>query len=180
METYSKSNEKNKKAGIFIPFFEKGRKQSFLVTSIILVATAMFLTLSCGRVEKPDEVVFMEEEEDLSIPELPYDNKKIFRMHMSSLEDSYDALEESIDTQDWEGIRSYAMQMKSSSPVLFTGKGKDELPQDFILLDTRFHFHTLALVEAAEAREMVNLNLEFENVKETCDDCHVKYKKKNS
>ncbi|KKL42995.1 hypothetical protein LCGC14_2367240, partial [marine sediment metagenome] len=40
--------------------------------------------------------------------------------------------------------------------------------------------HTLALVEAAEAREMVKLNIEYDNVKQTCDDCHEKYKKKES
>ncbi|MDR4503962.1 MAG: hypothetical protein MRK01_04105 [Candidatus Scalindua sp.] len=159
-------------------FFKLGCGQSFLVGGIILVAAGMFFSLSCGKSEKPDEIASSFEEEDLSIPMLPYENKKIFRMHMNSLDDSYESLEESIDRQDWDGIRTFAMQMKNSSPVLFTGKGKDELPQDFILLDTRFHFHTLALVEASESREMVSINIEFENVKETCDDCHVKYKRK--
>ncbi|MDR4497225.1 MAG: hypothetical protein MRK02_04765 [Candidatus Scalindua sp.] len=180
MRTCSKAKEKNKKSSFFIPFFIQGRNQSFLIISIIMVAITMVFTLSCERVEKPDEAAFMDEEEDLSIPELPYENKEIFRMHMNSLDDSYESLEESIDRQDWEGIRTFAMRMKSSSPVLFTGKRKDELPQDYVLLDTRFHFHTLALVEASEAREMVKLNLEFDNVKEICDDCHVKYKKKDS
>lgn len=180
MKKLSMTNSSNGKIGFVMPFFKHGGKQFFLVGSFILVAVAMFFSLSCGKAEKPEEIVAKLEEEDLSIPMLPYENKKIFRMHMNSLDDSYDSLEESIDRQDWEGIRTYATQMNNSSPVLFTGKRKDELPHDYILLDARFHYHTLALVVASEEREMVDLNIEFENVKETCDDCHVKFKKKDS
>ncbi|MCP5002601.1 MAG: hypothetical protein GY941_01425 [Planctomycetes bacterium] len=161
-------------------FFEHGCRQSFLIGSVIMVTAMMFFSLSCGSAEDPDEIAAMFEEEDLSIPELPYESKGIFRMHMNSLDDSFDSLQVSIDTQDWERIRTYAMQMNKSSPVLFTGKRKEELPHDYVLLDTRFHYHTLALVVASEEREMVNLNIEFEKVKETCDGCHVKYKKKES
>ncbi len=174
------SNCTNKGNKPFISFFRVRCKRSFLIGRIVMVSVLMFLSLSCGKAEKPDEIAAMFEEEDLSIPELPYENREVFRMHMNSLDDSYESLEESIDRQAWKDIRTFAMQMKNSSPVLFTGKRKDELPHDYVLLDTRFHYHTLALVVASEEREMVNLNLEFENVKETCDECHSKYKRKDS
>lgn len=164
----------------FISFYELERKKSFLIGSILLVATTIFFSLSCGRDENPDEITALYEKEDLSIPELPYESKKIFRMHMNSLDDTYDSLEESIDRQAWEDIRTYAMEMNKSSTVLFTGKRKEDLPHDYILLDTRFHYHTLALVVASQEREMVSLNMEFEKVKKTCDDCHVRYKEKGS
>jgi hypothetical protein len=180
MKKFSMTNSTNKEKGSFVSFFTPGRKQSFLIGSVITVAIMVFFSISCGRVESPDEISALFEEEDLSIPELPYGSERIFRMHMNSLDDSYESLEESIDRQSWKDIRTYAMQMNKSSPVLFTGKRKEELPHDYVLLDTRFHYHTLALVVASEEREMVNLNIEFENVKETCDDCHVKYKRKDS
>jgi cytochrome c556 len=99
---------------------------------------------------------------------------------MSDLEDYYDDLEEAVEIQNWEKIKAYAMQMKNTSPVILTGKRREELPHDFVMLDTKYHLHTLALVEAAETREMVKLNIEYDNVKQTCDDCHQKYKKKES
>jgi hypothetical protein len=62
--------------------------------------------------------------------------------------------------QNWEKIKVYAKQMKNTSPVILTGRTKVELPHDFVILDTKYHLHTLKLVEAAEAREMVKLNIE--------------------
>ena len=52
------------------------------------------------------------------------------------------------------------------------------MPKDFILLDTSFHFQSLAVVEASESREMVSVNIEYEKLQQTCDECHGKYKKK--
>jgi cytochrome c556 len=46
------------------------------------------------------------------------------------------------------------------------------------MFDTTFHFQSLAVVEAAESREMVSLNIEYEKLRQTCDSCHEKYKKK--
>ena len=53
-----------------------------------------------------------------------------------------------------------------------------ELPKDFVLLDTSFHFQSLAVVEVSESREMVRLNIEYEKLQQTCDEYHEKYKKK--
>jgi hypothetical protein len=119
------------------------------------------------------------EEEKIAL-DIPYESKIEFRMHMGSLEDYYDDLEIAMAEQNWEDISKYAMQMKSTSPVILTGKRKGELPHDFVMMDTMFHLRTLALVEASAAREMVKLNIEYDNVKQTCDDCHEKYKRKNN
>jgi hypothetical protein len=141
---------------------------------------AIFVILfifSCGKVEKSVQAVVEEEKMALDIP---YESKTNFRMHMGSLEDYYDDLEEAVEIQDWEKIQTYAMQMKNTSPVILTGRRKEELPHDFVMMDTMFHLHTLKLVEAAETREMVKLNIEYDNVKQTCDNCHEKYKRKNN
>jgi hypothetical protein len=45
------------------------------------------------------------------------------------------------------------------------------------MLDTFFHFQSLAVVEAAESREMVSLNIEYEKLQQTCDNCHEKVQK---
>jgi hypothetical protein len=99
---------------------------------------------------------------------------------MKSLDEYDDALAESIESQKWDDICKYAMLLKNTSPLLFTGKRKVELPKDFIILDTFFHFQSLAVVEAAESREMVSLNIEYEKLQQTCDNYHEKYKGKNS
>ncbi len=74
------------------------------------------------------------------------------------------ALAGSIESQNWDDICKYAMLLKNTSPLLFTGKRKVELPKDFIILDTFFHFQSLAVVEAAESREIVSLNIEYEKL----------------
>ncbi len=107
-----------------------------------------------------------------------YESVSKFRMHMKSLDEYDDALAESIDRQNWDDISKYALLLKNTSPLIFTGKRKVVLPKEFILLDTSFHFQSLAVVGASESREMVQLNIEYEKLRKTCDDCHEKYKKK--
>jgi hypothetical protein len=99
-------------------------------------------------------------------------------MHMQDLDECEDALIDSVDRQDWEVIKKCAMELKNSSAVVFTGKGKEDLPKEFILIDTMFHYQALAVVEAAESREMVKLHIEYEKLRDTCDRCHEKYKTK--
>ncbi len=152
-------------------------KQSVLAIKALMVTFVILFTFSCGKVEKSVQTVVEEEKIALDIP---YENETKFRMHMGSLEDHYDDLEIAIVEQNWENISKYAMQMKNTSPVILTGKRKDELPHDFIMMDTMFHLRTLALVEASKAREMVQLNIEYDKVKQTCDDCHERYKTKHS
>jgi cytochrome c556 len=70
------------------------------------------------------------------------------------------------------------MLLKNTSPLIFTGKRKVELPKEFVLLDTSFHFQSLAVIAASESREMVSLNIEYEKLQQICGECHEKYKKK--
>ncbi len=123
---------------------------------------------------KAETITLVPDEED----HILYESVSKFRMHMKSLDEYDDALAESIDRQNWDDIRKYALLLKNTSPIIFTGKRKVELPKEFILLDTSFHFQSLAVVEASESREMVKLNIEYEKLRKTCDDCHEKYKKK--
>ena len=61
----------------------------------------------------------------------------IFRMHMQDLDECEDALIDSVDRQDWEVIKKCAMDLKNASAVVFTGKGKDDLPKEFRI--DRYH-----------------------------------------
>jgi hypothetical protein len=152
---------------------------------ILLIPLFYFSREQIGhRVKISDEGLDINEQE---MALLVHDNEESdiyasvskFRMHMKSLDDYDEALAEAIDIQNWDDISKYAMMLKNTSPLIFTGMRKVELPKDFILLDTAFHFQSLAVVEACESREMVKMNIEYEKLKKTCDDCHEKYKKKD-
>ncbi len=123
---------------------------------------------------KAETITLVPDEEVHSL----YESVSKFRMHMKSLDEYDDELALAIDRQNWNDISKYALLLKNTSPLIFTGKRKIELPKEFVLLDTSFHFQSLAVVEASESREMVKLNIEYEKLRKTCDDCHEKYKNK--
>ncbi len=154
-------------------------KQSFWVLSVIAI---MVFTFSCGESDRTaqEEIGALEENvaAQYESTEPLYESQTIFRMHMQDLDECEDALIDSVDRQDWEVIKKCAMDLKNASAVVFTGKGKEDLPKEFVLIDTMFHYQALAVVEAAESREMVKLNIEYEKLRDTCDSCHEKYKTK--
>ena len=150
---------------------------------IIVILIVVLIPLFMFSIDKDKKKVEMREVEvRMTVPDIVddtiYESASIFRMHMKSLDEYDDALAESIESQNWDDICKYAMLLKNTSPLLFTGKKEVELPKDFIMFDTTFHFQSLAVVEAAESREMVSLNIEYEKLRQTCDSCHEKYKKK--
>ena len=154
-------------------------KQSFWLLSVIAI---MVFTFSCGESNRTaqEEIGALEENvaAQYESTEPLYESQTIFRMHMQDLDECEDALIDSVDRQDWEVIKKCAMDLKNASAVVFTGKGKEDLPKEFVLIDTMFHYQALAVVEAAESREMVKLNIEYEKLRDTCDRCHEKYKTK--
>ncbi len=160
--------------------------KGFWIIAIMLITLMPLYMLSRKSeksVETPeDEVVGNEDKMVLPVLDeeenVLYESASKFRMHMKFLDEYDDALAAAIESQNWDDISKYAMLLKSTSPLIFTGKRKVELPKEFVLLDTSFHFQSLAVVEASESREMVSLNIEYEKLLQTCDDCHEKYKKK--
>ncbi|MBS1257438.1 MAG: hypothetical protein MAG551_00482 [Candidatus Scalindua arabica] len=155
-------------------------KGFWIIAIMIIVLVPLFMF---SRENSKEKVEKRREEVRMTVPDIVentiYESASKFRMHMKSLDEYDDALAESIESQNWNDISKYAMLLKNTSPLLFTGKKKVELPKDFIIFDTSFHFQSLAVVEAAESREMVSLNIEYEKLQQTCDDCHEKYKKKD-
>ena len=127
-------------------------------------------------IEESEKIPLLEEVNEHS--DALYASVSEFRMHMKSLSDYDDELAISIERQNWDDIGKYAMLLKSTSPLLFTGKGKTELPKEFVMLDALFHFQSLAVAEASQSREMVKMNIEYEKLKKTCDDCHERFKEK--
>jgi hypothetical protein len=160
-------------------------KAHWLILPLIILLVPLFYFSReqiAHRVEISDEGLDLNEDmalfaHDDEVSDI-YSSVSKFRMHMKSLDDYDEALAEAIDIQNWDDISKYAMMLKNTSPLIFTGMRKVELPKDFVLLDTAFHFQSLAVVEACESREMVKMNIEYEKLKKTCDDCHEKYKKK--
>ncbi len=154
-------------------------KQSFWILGFIYI---VFFIFSCGKPDRTAQEEIGTLEENITAQyesaESFYESGTIFRMHMQDLDECEDALIDSVDRQDWEVIKKCAMDLKNASAVVFTGKGKEDLPKEFVMIDTMFHYQALAVVEAAESREMVKLNIEYEKLRDTCDRCHEKYKTK--
>jgi len=145
-------------------------KQSFLPANVIIIAFMLLFVLSCGKAEKP-----VSEGEGI-VTKLEFESKIRFRLYMNDLEDYYDDLAVAIRKQNWEKIRKHARQLGKILPVVLTGRKKQELPIDFVMFDSEYHLSTLKLVDAAEAEETDQLNIEYEKVKQACDNCHRIYK----
>ena len=153
-------------------------KGFWVIVIMIIILVPLFMLsryLEKGIEMAEDDMVLPVLDEDENVL---YESASKFRMHMKFLDEYDDALAVAIESQNWDDISKYAMLLKNTSPLIFTGKRKVELPKDFVLLDTSFHFQSLAVVEASESREMVSLNIEYEKLQQTCDECHEKYKKK--
>ena len=126
-------------------------KAHWLIVPLIIILIPLFFFSReqiTRRVEISDEgldlnkeemTMLIHEEEDSDI----YESVTKFRMHMKSLDEYDDALAEAIEMQNWDDISKFALMLKNTSPLIFTGKRKVELPKDFILLDTAFHFSLL-------------------------------------
>lgn len=162
-------------------------KGFWIIVVLIMVLVPLFMLSRKNDKEKAEktkeEVIINKETMITEVPDIVEDNTiyesaSKFRMHMKSLDEYDEALAVSIESQNWDDISKYAMLLKNTSPLIFTGKRKVELPKEFIMLDTFFHLQALAVVEASESREMVRLNIEYEKLQQTCDNCHEKYKKK--
>ena len=145
-------------------------KQSSISINVIIMASMLIFVLSCGRAEKPAS-----DGEEI-VTQLEFESKSRFRLYMKDLEYYYEYLEVAIKSKDWKKIRKHAAQLKETPPVVITGIKKEELPEDFITFDSEYHLLATKLVEAAEAGEMDQLNIEYEKLKLACDNCHIKYK----
>ena len=145
-------------------------KQSPISINVIIMASMLLFVLSCGKAEKPTS----DGEEIVTTLELG--SKSRFILYMKDLEYYYDYLAISIKSKDWKKTREQALQLRKTLPVVMTGIKKEDLPTDFVTFDSEYHLSTLKLVEAAEAGEMDQLNIEYEKVKQACDNCHIKYK----
>jgi hypothetical protein len=134
------------------------------------MASMLLFVLSCGKTEKP-----VSEGKDI-VTKLEFESKSNFRLDMKDLEYCYEDLAVAIKEKKWEKIKKHARQLGKRLPVILTGLKKEELPEDFVTFDSEYLLSTLKLVKAAEAGEMDQLNIEYEKVKQACDNCHIKYK----
>ncbi len=149
-------------------------KQSSISINVIIMASMILFVLSCGKTEIP----VSEGEEIITV--LEFESMSSFRLDMKELEYYCDDLTAAIKKQNWEKIRKHARKLGKIQPVALTGLKKEELPKDFVTFDSEYNLSTVKLVEAAEAEEMDQLNIEYEKVKQACDNCHKIYKEEES
>ena len=145
-------------------------KQSSISINVIIMASMILFVLSCGKAEIP----VSEGEEIVTV--LEFESMSSFRLDMKELEYYCDDLTAAIKKKKWEKIRKYAGKLGKIKPVALTGLKEEELPKDFVRFDSEYNLSTVKLVEAAEAEEMDQLNIEYEKVKQACNNCHIKYK----
>ncbi len=147
-------------------------KQLSISINVTIIASMLLFVLSCVKTGKHaskwDDIVT-----ELN---LSYASRKEFRLYMNDLEYCDGNIAVAIKNQNWEKIRKHARQLRKILPVVLTGMEKEELPEDFVTFDSKYHLSTLKLVEAAEAGEMDQLSIEYEKVKQACDNCHIRYK----
>ena len=147
-------------------------KQSSISINVIIMASMILFVLSCGKSEN----AVSEEKDEEIITVLEFESKSSFRLDMKELEYYCDDLTAAIKKKKWEKIRKHARKLGKMQPVALTGLKKEELPKDFVAFDSEYNLSTVKLVEAAEAEEMDQLNIEYEKVKQACDNCHKIYK----
>lgn len=135
----------------------------------------ILFVLSCGKSE--NAVSDKKDEEAVTV--LEFESMSSFRLDMKELEYYCDDLTAAIKKKKWEKIRKYAGKLGKIKPVALTGLKKEELPKDFVKFDSEYNLSTVKLMEAAEAEAMDQLNIEYEKVKQACDDCHAKYKEED-
>jgi len=147
-------------------------KQSSISIKVIIMASMILFVLSCG---KSENAVSDEKDEEI-VTVLEFDSMSSFRLDMKELEYYCDDLTAAIKKKKWEKIRKYAGKLGKIKPVALTELKEEELPKDFVKFDSEYHLSTVKLIEAAEAEEMDQLNIEYEKVKQACENCHKLYK----
>ena len=101
---------------------------------IIVILIVVLIPLFMFSIDKDKKNVEMRDKEGrMTVPDIVddtiYESASIFRMHMKSLDEYDDALAESIESQNWDDICKYAMLLKNTSPLLFTGKIRAQTSQ---------------------------------------------------
>jgi hypothetical protein len=155
--------------------------KKFIITTILMIG--MF---GCGKNET--EVL----EKKLASPEQGQaeakrheelgfiKNEQGFIVHMKDIKVLLKHLSTSINQQDWEAIKKDTKKLKNSSPVVFTGANKKDLPVEFINLDVKFHMSSLELIGACQEKNKDKATAAFFKVVNSCDECHAKFNPKEA
>src|SRR3972149_8176360 len=101
-----------------------------IVIMIIILVPLFMLSRDSEKSIKMVEDEVVGNEDDMVLPLLDegenvlYESASKFRMHMKFLDEYDDALAVAIEIQNWNDISKYAMLLKNTSPLIFTGKRK--------------------------------------------------------
>src|SRR4030067_1641046 len=99
---------------------------------------------------------------------------KGFIVHMKDIKVLLKHLQTSINKEDWKAIQQDTKKLKNSSPVVYTGANKNDLPKEFVKLDVQFHLDALELVNACQEKNKDKAMAAFFKVVNGCDECHAK------
>ena len=105
-------------------------------------------------------------------------NEQGFVVHMKDIKVLLKHLSTTINQHDWEAIKKDTKKLKDSSPVVFTGANKKDLPVEFINLDIKFHMSALELIGACQEKNKDKATAAFFKVVNSCDECHAKFNPK--
>ena len=152
----------------------------------ISFAMLILCIAGCGKSEKekPEEKISatgMNQSEVSSKGEHDFiKNEKGFIVHMKDIKVLLKHLQTSINKEDWKAIQQDTKKLKNSSPVVYTGANKNDLPKEFVKLDVQFHLDTLELVNACQEKNKDKAMAAFFKVVNGCDECHAKFNPKET
>lgn len=155
--------------------------KKFIITTILMIG--MF---GCGKnetdvLEKKLASPEHGQAEAIRHEELGFiKNEQGFIVHMKDIKVLLKHLSTSINQQDWEAIKKDTKKLKDSSPVVFTGANKKDLPVEFVNLDVKFHMSSLELIGACQEKNKDKATAAFFKVVNSCDECHAKFNPKEA
>ncbi|MBE7445897.1 MAG: hypothetical protein HS132_11855 [Planctomycetia bacterium] len=156
--------------------------KKLIVAVIAVVCMSGCGKKEAGRLEK--EVVSAgKKQTEMMLPEVKHEfikNEQGFIVHMKDIKVLLKHLSTSINQQDWEAIKQDTKKLKNSSPVVFTGANKKDLPVEFINLDVKFHMSSLELIGACQEKNKDKATAAFFKVVNSCDECHAKFNPKEA
>lgn len=147
--------------------------------NILFFAIIFYYISSCLPVHSPltveEQKVYAGSKNGFNVKEV---DKRVLDRHMGRLDTFVKWLDAAITTESWDKITLYAKNVDSFVELLIL-KNIDttNIPQDFFEMDLRLQESRDYIVEASEKKDIKALREEYRRLRNTCKQCHAKYKK---
>ncbi|MGR3310835.1 MAG: cytochrome c, partial [Candidatus Brocadiales bacterium] len=147
--------------------------KKFLVLAIIFYISsclpAQFL------VPEGERQVYADTKKEFDVKEI---DTRIMQKHMGRLDVFIKWLDVAIQIESWDKIALYTKSVKSLCELLLSANiDTSNIPQDFFEIDLKLQESRDFLIEASEKKDIQAMREEFKRLKNTCKQCHAKYRK---